>query len=447
VGSSAPASQGSNFARSSPVVVMEPDGAHTIATDDAASLLRSYVSGERGRALRVQLAARHPGCSKDEIEDAVQAACRCFLDEADEISEPGKAYAWLRTAAHRILGHEAERQRRELPIDPSAGGLESIAVDDIDPAEELMALEDDADLEALVRVVSTSLSERRRDVFALYAAGCSRAQIAERLGLPERTVKRDIREIVDRARAVVAQLAGGGCRRGEPLIVRFVCGLSTHEESALAREHLSCCPRCKAFCERLTAWREKAGAMLPAPVAEGASPGVVERAIHRSTEGLSSLKQQIVDGVTQVKQHATTAYYRAADPTPLAGARPGTVASVIASCIAIGGGATYCVEQGVDPLGPAKGLIASAPESESEAPPPEPESQAPTYTPAEPPIEEAPAPEPTPEPAPSEPQPEPESPPPFEPATEPEPTYENPTPEPAPVPANSGPQFGGPGGP
>jgi RNA polymerase sigma factor (sigma-70 family) len=438
---------------------MDPDRSATTTTDGAAALLKSYVSGERGRALRVQLAARHPECSDEEIEDAVQGACQCFLDEAEEISEPGKAYAWLRTAAHRILGHDAKRQHREIPTDPAVGGgLERVAIDETGPVEELIALEDDADLDALVRVVTTSLSDRRRDVLALYGTGLGRTQIAERLGLPERTVKRDIREIVDRARSVVTRLAGGGCERGEPLVVRLVCGISTPDESAQAREHLSRCGRCEAFCERLSAWREKAGAMLPAPVAEGANPGVLERLAQKSVEGLSALKQQVLDGGAQIKQHAATSYYRAVDPTPLAAARPGTVATVVAGCIALGGGTTYCVEQGVDPLGAAKGLIASEPsEPTSTAPPESSAPPAPVYTPAEP-VEEEP--QPAPEPAPTEveeqPKPEPPPPPPVEDSFEPvapayqasesesEATYEAPSREPAPAPAKAGPQFGGP---
>jgi RNA polymerase sigma factor (sigma-70 family) len=235
----APETQGSNFESSSPYVVMDPKHPATITIGGASELLRPYVNGASGRDLRAQLIVRHPECSPDEIEDALQAACRCFLDEAEDISDRDQVHVWLRTTAHRILGHEVERQRREVVTDPAAGGLEDISVDDVGPAEELMALEDDADLEALVRVVTTSLSERRRDVFGLYVAGCSRAQIAARLGLPERTVKRDIREIVDRARAVVTRLAGGGCERGEPLVVRLVCGISTPDESGQAREHLS----------------------------------------------------------------------------------------------------------------------------------------------------------------------------------------------------------------
>lgn len=187
----------------------------------------------------------------------------------------------------------------------------------------------------------------------------------------------------------------------------------------------------------------------------GGASGALERAGEKTAEALAALKQ-----------HATNAYYRAVDPTPLAGARPGTIAGVVASCIAIGGGAaTYCVEQGVNPVGAARSLIASS--AESDSPPPSTEATepppAPVYTPIEPKEEDAPAPEPTP-PAEQAPEPEPksESPPPeqsFEPSSaayassegESEQNYEAPeaapveSPQPAPAPARPGPQFGGPG--
>lgn len=103
--------------------------------------------------------------------------------------------------------------------------------------------------------------------------------------------------------------------------MRLLCGISDPAESAQAREHLSHCGRCELFSERLIAWREKAGAMLPAPVAEGASPGVLGRIAESSTERLAALKQHVLDGGAQLKQHATTTYYRAVDPTPFAAAR------------------------------------------------------------------------------------------------------------------------------
>lgn len=169
---------------------------------------------------------------------------------------------------------------------------------------------------------------------------------------------------------------------------------------------------------------------------------------------ISSLKQHVLEGGAQLKQHAVAISPRAVDPTPVAGARPGTALAVIAGCLAIGGGAAgVCVQQGVDPLGAASGLIASAPDEktpEETTPPPEAESTGPTYTPETPVEEPAPTPESSPQPAPEsppdpEPKPEPAAPETsFEPssptsqssATESEASYEAteaPAPEPAPV--------------
>lgn len=459
-------SEGSTFSPSRPVEPMAPDSV-TAGTADTGTdaLLQSLVRGKRSEALRAQLTARYPEIWVEEIEEAIQYACKSFLSEAEGITDPGQVYTWIRTAALRYLNREANRRRREIPIDPVTVEKGRVVEDAAGPAEELIELEDDADLEMLVGELSGSLSDRQRDVFALYGAGYKRPQIADRLGIRERIVKRDLLEIMEHARTTLGRLAGGGCERGEPLVMRFVFGISTPDESAAAREHLGRCGRCELFSERLIGWREKAGAMLP-PAAEGASPGVVRRVADAAGEKLSALKQQVLDGGAQVKQHAATTYYRAVDPTPLAAARPGTVGALIASCIAIGGGAaTYCVHEGVDPLGAAQGLIASSPDTESEQtnPPPEAESTGPTYTPAEPTTAEEPepTPEPTPQPAP-EPQPKPEPEPEpapeesFEPVTpayqssetESESSYEAteaaPAAEPAPAPASSGPQFGGP---
>jgi RNA polymerase sigma factor (sigma-70 family) len=326
------------------------------------------VSGERREALRAQLGARFPDFSTDEIDDAIQYACRSFLDEAEGITSAGQVYAWIRTAARRFLGHEAKRHHREVAVDPCGeeATIGKLAAVSSGPAQELIKLEDDADLEMLVSEVASSLSGRKRDVLALYGAGYKRRQIAERLGVRERAVKRDLLEIMDKARLTLARLVGGGCRYGEPLVMRLVFGTGTKDDSEAAREHLSHCGRCELLNERLIAWREKAGAMLPAPVAEGASPGVVKQITDAAGEKLSSLKQQVLDGGTQLKQHVAATSSRVVDPTPIVGARPGTAVAVIASCVAIGGGAAACVEQRVD-LGCGFGS-GCGPEAESTGP-------------------------------------------------------------------------------
>lgn len=452
---------------------MDSQRSATIRSNGDGTSLLGLVQGERARALRAQLADWHPECSPEEVEDAIQTACKRFLEHAEGITAPGEVYTWIRTTAHRLLNRETARHAYEFGVERIDERIADIPDEDAGPEEELIGLEDDADLAALVEEVNASLPERRRDILALWVAGERRPDIADRLGLSQRKVKRELLEIMDEARVVLARMAGGGCRYGEPLVLRSVCGLATSTEETHIRQHLARCGRCEILSERLIAWREKAGAMLPAPVAEGAQPGVVERVMQGAADRLAAAKEQIFDGGAQLKQHATAAvtHYRPVDPTPLAAARPGTVAAVVASCLTIGGGAAaYCVEKGMDPLAPAKGAIAAVSGEESSAPPPpEHEAQAPVYTPAEspvtegPPATESPPPEaeeqPTQEPVEASPVPDN-----FEPTRPPymaeeedsgpveseeaanEPASIESSRQPDAVPAGAGPQFGRPGG-
>src|SRR4029077_8595280 len=132
-------------------------------------LLEDYGrEGGRGRMLRAQLTERFPRCSGEEVEDAVQTACRCFLDGADGIEDPGSAYAWIRTVAYRSMVHEYRARGRSLPLDPIEGGPGGTAVDDRPgPVEELIDLEATAELEILVREVASSLSDQRRRILVL----------------------------------------------------------------------------------------------------------------------------------------------------------------------------------------------------------------------------------------------------------------------------------------
>jgi DNA-directed RNA polymerase specialized sigma24 family protein len=463
-------------------------GPHLAPTDATRDLLHDLLKGGRGRALRAQLAARHPERSAEDIEEAVQAAAADFLAEGAAISDPGAAYAWIRTTAHRILSHEADRRRREVAVDPMAGGLEHPTPVEDDPAGELMAGEDESDLAEVVRELAASFSPRRREVFARWAAGRKRPQIAAELGVRERVVKRELLEIMEEGRVALARRSGGGCEQGESLVTRFVCGLAGAGEAAQARLHLERCGRCSSFAEGMTDWREKACALLPIPAMEAASPGLVGRTLARVGEGIASAKRQVLGGGAQVRQQAAVAgYTRSADPTALAGIRPGAVAAVVAGCLAVGGGATYCAQNGVDPLGAATGLITGTQEEPTKAParepatpkepaeepvsePVEPRTETPVYEPVaeEPHPEPSPTsseptktpqaePEPTPEPEP-EPVPEEVAPPPeqsFEPASPDYPATETTTSagattsssgaeHPAPAPANQAPQFGGP---
>jgi DNA-directed RNA polymerase specialized sigma24 family protein len=377
--------------------------------------LESVVTGFRGRTLRAQLAAKHPARATDEIDDAIQTACEAFIDETDGIDAPGQVYKWIRTAAHRVLHREDDRLARQVPTDPTSDTLGAVAATGPGPAQQVINREDDSDLTTLAKTVASGLAlQRQRDVLALYGAGYKRPEIATHLGVRERVVKRDLLEILDRTRGALARLAGGGCEAGEPLIVRFACGLATPVEESQAQLHLARCQRCTQFHERLHLWREKVGAILPIPASAHADPGVLERTLHKTADGLGSLRQHLTDGGTQIKQQATATYYRAADPTPLAGARPGAVAAVVAGCLAVGTGTYTCVEQGINPLTSLPGLGEQAPEQRATTPPETPPiEQAPVVPQTPVAVEPVPTPEavstsPPPEPVEPAPQPPPE---------------------------------------
>lgn len=435
---------------------------------DPERLLREFVGGAPGRALRVELSQRHPRRSSEEIDDAVQGACERLVRSDGEFPSPAHVYNWIRITSHRLLNEQDERGTREIAVDPVEGVLEQLPGRDPDPAEAVLAREETDEMQALVREVADSLGERRKAILALYVAGCKRPEIAERAGLSVRAVERELFKIMDEARAVLAERLGGGCIVGEAVVLRLVYGLASSAEEAQARLHLKSCHRCEGLYERLAEWREKAAVVLPAPAIEAASPGTFERVGQRVADAVGSARQQIWGAGAQLKQQASAGYYRAVDPTPLAGARPSAVAAVLASCITIGGGAAaYCANQGVDPIGAATGLIAGSEEEKTEPPPPgQPEGQepapayepspAPTYEPEEqtaeaPPESSAPPaetsePKPEPEPTAAEPEAQPEGE--FEPieetAAEPEAAPEaaaQPSPppkQPAPVQSSSG---------
>lgn len=283
---------------------------------DAGHLLTDYGRDrQRGRALRAKLANSFPDRPEEEIEDAVQSACQLFLAEAPGITEPGHAFAWLRTVAHRALIRELDTQRRAVLADPSGPVLDTEELEAQGPAAELIGLEEESDLRLLVEQISSNLSDSRRQVFALWAAGRKRPEIAEELGMSERAVKKALEQIMHDARETLARQTGGGCAEGQSSVMRMVYGLADAGEVARARLHLQHCGHCTEFSEALEGWKEKAAPLLAPVTAEAASPGLVGRTVGRVGEAIGSAKRHVLSGGTQVRQQATLASYgRAPDP-------------------------------------------------------------------------------------------------------------------------------------
>ncbi len=321
------------------------------------ALIERAACGEPGATLRSQVAAWRPGATDEQVEEAVQQACLLATRSCRGQSE-AEVFAWLRTTARRELARSQQRGRREVPFETDALSLLPSAGQAPAPEDELIDLQDDAELERVARAVLERLSERQREIVALHVRGSKRPQIAEHLGITPRSVKRQLERIMIAGRAELLGRAGHGCPTGEPLVARFSFGLASPGEVRDAQLHLATCSRCGVLYERLDLWREKVAVLLPIPAAEQVRPGLADWVLQRAGEGLANLKQ-----------HAVSGYARAADPTPLAGVRPGAAAAAIAGCLAIGGGATYCVSQSVDPIGGLAQIVAPARQEKRAEPP------------------------------------------------------------------------------
>jgi RNA polymerase sigma factor (sigma-70 family) len=382
--------------------------------------LEGIARGPLADRLRASLQRRHPRCSADEIAEAFQEAYLRAL-RACPVEDEAAIYAWLRRTMDNLLVDRMRLLSHEAPVSDTAGVFVRASDTSADPGQELERTEERRELVALFELVSQELAPRQCAVLGLYVRGVRRRQIARELGLSERVVKRDLEGILARARALLIERSGGGCGEGNGAVLRYAFGLASGSEAARAHVHLASCPSCQSFLERLGSWREAAAAAVPVPAAGQADLGRVERAVHGLADiaagvkqhvagPAASLRQQASDGAVHLKQQATASYYRAVDPTPLSGLRPGAAVAAIGTCLAVGGGAaTYCAQNDVNPFEGMAGLVQSQSESERkpESPPAKrPERQQPPDPPTLPTVAQQPQapPEPTPSPpAPQEP--------------------------------------------
>jgi RNA polymerase sigma factor (sigma-70 family) len=312
-------------------------------------LLERIAAGEQGAKLRSQVAAWHRGATREQIEEAFQEAC-ARAQRACRGQTEGEVFTWLRTTTHRHVGRMQDRARREILVDAPDLVFEEAHPTRLSPEEQLIDRENQAEIERMTHAVLTRLSERQSQIAVLHGQGMRRAQIAVHLGMTERSVKRALERIMAVGRKELVRLAGNGCEAGESIVARLAFGLASSEEGQQARAHLRSCHRCDVLYERLDLLRTQVAVVLPVPVTTH-TDGTVDRWMHAAGDLWSEIKRHGTDGVAQVKQHVSAAYdYRAVDLTALAGVRPGAAAAAVAGCVAIGGGATYCVQQGVDPI-------------------------------------------------------------------------------------------------
>lgn len=164
-----------------------------VAARDTAALETLYERHAAALQRRLEHMTRDPATAADLLQEV-------FLrvwERAEQFTGEGQPLAWLyRIATNLALNHlDAARRRRQQPLEMAAGAED----DDESPLPGWLideaAIAPDAALEALeqrrlVRGVIDALPEAKRDVIHLaYDAQLGVADIAERLGVPEGTVK------------------------------------------------------------------------------------------------------------------------------------------------------------------------------------------------------------------------------------------------------------------
>ena len=421
----------------------------TLVEQNAAATPREVLDRIAGGPLRAQLvgelARQFPHRPPADVDEAFREAYSRGLTACARRRDK-EVYGWLRRVMANYLVDGDRLKVREVASDTQGPLFERVADRREGPEREVARREDREELRQLCQAVLRWLSPRQQHVLALWADGTEAKQIAGHLGASERAIRKDLERIRAVTRQHVIARAGHGCREGENLISRYSFRLAGPEEARDAHLHLARCGHCGVFYMRLELWREevlaKAAAMLPVPAMEQAHPGLLERALHKTADGLSSLKQhasdaggqakaQLADAAGHAKQQAAAGYSRAVEYTPLASARPGAAATAIAGCLALGGGAAgYCIDKGVDPITGLVDIVQRSPAKPAQTPP---EQKPPAEQPPDPPQVPA-TPPPTPEPAPTQPapqpQPTPEPPPPATPEPAPAPPPEPPPPPP-----------------
>ena len=394
---------------------------------------RAYRAHER--AVTGMLAARYRDLDPDSRYELYHEAWASVLKRRGDGVEIENLEGYLigaadKLASKRVYGADA---RRRVTFDPVDGPYSAVPDAGASPEEAVLA----ADEARRVRMLIDELDGAERALLKLRLdLGLEPSEIRERLGLTPRQYRR----VAERAgKALLDQFrafdSGAWAKSKRSLLCACVFGVASDRQRAKAQELLEQDPCCRAMMSELRELGGRAAAVLPLPAGPVAFDAAGAEPAGRVAELLVGAKEQAADLLAGTKQHAAGAYVRMADPTPLAGARPGAVGAVVAGCIAAGGGA-YCAVEGVpESMRPVLGV--ERPAQVEQKPEPRPKPEAPVAAPPEVPApQQAPAPTP-----PSSPQPQP--------APAPQREFEPevaPAPEPAPAAPATGAEeeFGGP---
>lgn len=248
------------------------------------------------------------------------------------------------TALNKAL-REGDRAYRKTSVALEDGGLD--VAGDEPAADALLAQDFDG---ARLREIVADLPERQQVVVKLrFFFDRTPAEIQTFLGITERAYRRDLERAMRTLTERFEQVREGTfCESRRSLILGFVTGIAGPNRARKARQHLASCPACAAWAVQLRETARQAGAVVPFPVVAGA---LAERSHRFAGVGhqLGVVRDRLADLAGGAREQATGVAVRA-DPATgsvLSSLRPGAAVAAVASCLAVGSGATYCAINGV----------------------------------------------------------------------------------------------------
>jgi len=265
---------------------------------------------------------------------------------------PEKVEPWLVKAV--------ETKAKELRRNDVARATEAT-----DPLDGAFTLEADDAMEERVlgeldaenyRSIIDSLSALQRAVAKLrFDWGLSAREIASVLAIKPKHCYAELDKATKVLRPRAGKVKSGEhVRAYEKLLRRHLAGTASEAENAEALHLIGSSSQAKMMAVEMARQARELGALLPAPAM------AVEESRARVFEIASTFKQQLADTATSAKQQVASAAARV-DPTPLSGTRPGAVATLVAGCVALGGGgAAVCVDRGINPLDAIPGVRTEA---------------------------------------------------------------------------------------
>ncbi len=301
---------------------------------------------ERHRAAVLGLLAkRFPRLDADERLAVYHDAWTRVLAKRERGEKIESLRAYLLATAGAEALHVVSRGKIPTPVGPDDPRLAGLS-DDRPPLDEQVVTRDQA---RIARSLLDTLDERQRDVLKLrWDLQLSGSEVRAALGLSTRQYRRLAEEgAVALAERVEELESGQWSRRTRSLLVACLVevtqdgerriGIASRRQREEAQRLLESDPHVAALYAEVRRSARGATALLPLPVLAIDSVG---SPFSRAAELATDVRDQLSSALETTKQHATSLYIRAADPTLLtSGPRPGTAVVAVAGALAVGGGA------------------------------------------------------------------------------------------------------------